>query len=802
MNKTSLPFAKILFALLFISNISFGQTYLRWIGASGGTWSTSTNWSPTGIPDATTEVAVFDGFSGTVIVNSNPTIGGLSVVGGNLVLQNENTNNSRTITLNGQFSALNELNISNSTVQLLGRTGFDNFLQLTIADNANNEGQILNSILNSSSTDGSVNRRGALVNVNTSRLTFDNTSSYVHSHNQGTIPTATWQSGSICSVTGITVGSPSMSNPSFSNFVWNTPNNTGTRALQSSSTITGTFTLENTGTGSLSLTNGNGNVRTHLVSNFIQNGGVLSFVINSPNANSGTIGQLLVSETFIQNAGVITSLYAGVASNRIIINGTTNQNIALISMTGGDFEVNKTSGTALLQNNTSLPANLVLTAGDLQIGNNTLTMAAATGVITSTNGKLIGGNTSNLALASGATGFTLPTITGGLFNLYSARTTALVMSEPLTIAGALTVAGTFTVGANTLNYNPSNYIGTGAQIATTSASTLEINGTGGVISVPGGVTPRQLGFLTVNNANDIILGSNTNIANGLTINNGAIILGANNLSVGGVVNGSFSNTAFVNQSGTGRLLKTYTSLPSSFIFPIGTGNYYSGTYAPLNITSLSATAPPTGYISVVDRTTPPAIVPTLLAPDYAIKRYWTITAPGLSNVNASFIVSFTGADLSTSSPGVNYFTAYNVSPSATWSLGLASEVSTLVSNFNLVSASALSGNYTVGNPSAFIASTLYSYQNGNWNDPNVWTLDPSGSTLVSPQVPVNSSQIFILNGRTISLSADVNTTGHGLVINAGGTLDLKTFALTTLAGLSGQGLLRLNSTSFPVVASN
>ncbi|MFN0048060.1 MAG: beta strand repeat-containing protein, partial [Cytophagales bacterium] len=42
----------------------------------------------------------------------------------------------------------------------------------------------------------------------------------------------------------------------------------------------------------------------------------------------------------------------------------------------------------------------------------------------------------------------------------------------------------------------------------------------------------------------------------------------------------------------------------------------------------------------------------------------------------------------------------------------------------------------------------------------------------------------------------------GLVINAGGTLDLKTFALTTLAGLSGQGLLRLNSTSFPVVASN
>ncbi len=93
--------------------------------------------------------------------------------------------------------------------------------------------------------------------------------------------------------------------------------------------------------------------------------------------------------------------------------------------------------------------------------------------------------------------------------------------------------------------------------------------------------------------------------------------------------------------------------------------------------------------------------------------------------------------------------------------------------------------------------TYFSYQNGLWSNPLSWTKDPSGTTLVPliGEVPTPYDSVVILNGKTISLSANVATTNIGIRINNGGVLDLLTHELPTLTGLTGVGRLRSSRTT-------
>ena len=105
--------------------------------------------------------------------------------------------------------------------------------------------------------------------------------------------------------------------------------------------------------------------------------------------------------------------------------------------------------------------------------------------------------------------------------------------------------------------------------------------------------------------------------------------------------------------------------------------------------------------------------------------------------------------------------------------------------------------------STIVASTFYSYQSGNWNDPNTWTFDPSGTTGPITSIPGNNDIVVILPDRTVKLSADVTTTSHDITISSGGILDESTYRFTsTLAALRGGGTLQLASAFFPSVTNN
>lgn len=101
------------------------------------------------------------------------------------------------------------------------------------------------------------------------------------------------------------------------------------------------------------------------------------------------------------------------------------------------------------------------------------------------------------------------------------------------------------------------------------------------------------------------------------------------------------------------------------------------------------------------------------------------------------------------------------------------------------------------------ALSYYTYQSGNWNTPNVWTTDPSGTTLVSPGVPGNGDAVTILNGITVTLTGNVATTTHVLTINSGGILNLATFTFTAgLTSINGLGTLRVAASYFPTGTNN
>lgn len=95
------------------------------------------------------------------------------------------------------------------------------------------------------------------------------------------------------------------------------------------------------------------------------------------------------------------------------------------------------------------------------------------------------------------------------------------------------------------------------------------------------------------------------------------------------------------------------------------------------------------------------------------------------------------------------------------------------------------------------ARVFYSYQSGPWSTTNTWTKDPSGTTLLNPEVPTANDSVVILNGRVVSLTANVTTTEIGITLESGGVLDISTFTLPDLSSLGGQGELRITRAASP-----
>ena len=270
-----------------------------------------------------------------------------------------------------------------------------------------------------------------------------------------------------------------------------------------------------------------------------------------------------------------------------------------------------------------------------------------------------------------------------------------------------------------------------------------------------------------------------------------VSLGDNSMKIApqGTLTGSFSATRYFITDGEGYLIKEglttadfTTDMASSGLYPVGSGGFYS----PMTLQSLTATLVGTANLFVKATPTRQPNIPYF---NNALTKHWVLETVNMSGINANVRFNFNPEEVIGSvalySPrlwdGNNLITPN--SPSAPGSNPFISNGTTI-----------LSGSWTAIDPT--IRSALYSYQSGNWNSANTWTTDPSGNTLVSPMVPQAGDQIIILNGRTVNNMAAATTVGS-VTIQQGGVLDLGGSTGHQFGPISGEGKLRLSSTTLP-----
>jgi hypothetical protein len=98
--------------------------------------------------------------------------------------------------------------------------------------------------------------------------------------------------------------------------------------------------------------------------------------------------------------------------------------------------------------------------------------------------------------------------------------------------------------------------------------------------------------------------------------------------------------------------------------------------------------------------------------------------------------------------------------------------------------------------------TLYTYQSGSWDNIDVWTTDPGGTTLVGSKIPEDGDDIVVLPSRTLTLNTNISNTGLDISIREGGILDMSVYTFATLSSLSGKGTIKLKSNVFPDAVVN
>ena len=297
-----------------------------------------------------------------------------------------------------------------------------------------------------------------------------------------------------------------------------------------------------------------------------------------------------------------------------------------------------------------------------------------------------------------------------------------------------------------------------------------------------------------------ISGSGIKTLAGTTTITGTLLLSGGNLSLGSgtnnliIADGSsiaatpgFDSNHMIICDGTGSIIKEGDSAPDFIMaFPTGTGTFYT----PFEITSLTATVAGTSTISVravaAGAPGPPAAATTDLT------KHWLVSSTGLSSIIADLSITYanpgevgTGGDQTKYVPMV-YTGGSWIQPDIISSSG--------TNPMTVTGTTVIDGQWT--SREELIYGTYYSYQSGPWNDPVTWTTDPSGTLSVNPKVPVETDRVVILNGRTVSTTANGENV-LSLVINEGGTLDLGTFTSQTFTVIRGKGLLRLSTAAFP-----
>ena len=599
--------------------------------------------------------------SGTSIINSGGTGSSLGyfVMGstcasstnfyskstGNLdLLSSWGTNTDGTGTQPCSFTSANAIfNIRNNATPTIGAnwTVSGTGSKVVVGDGTNACTFTIPAAYSFSSVATDISNLGYVLNKNASVTTLGtcnvlNGGFYEHNVDAGNIPTATWNTGSSCIITGVVGNAPSGTIQSFHNFIWNCTSQSITYIFEANkptivngklsvlSTGLGGLVLGNTGTarslsvGSMDITNGifyvagasaSANIGLSISSDFNQSNGV--FEIARSKSNSCT-GSVTIGGSFYITGGnyriMNNSDITGGSSASLTVTGDFIQS-------GGTFEISRSSNI-----NTAasciVGGSCTISGGTAYMMNNNDASGGSVGSMGVTGDVIVTGN-------SNATGGTLD-LNGG--NISSFQAGRLFLKGNLTVSAGSVSSGTlkYTQGLTGLSgssgiyfYGTSSqtYTHSGGVVSTTSGgvgqrfyykttsgpsslnetycSTTSQNTINGVEGTPGAGYSRWptsgtlINNLTINNSTGVTLSTPKTVNGTLALTSGVLTTTATNiLSITNNLNTAIttpSASSFVSGPMTWTLVSG-----TPYTFPVGKG----GTYYPFSIT-------PTGTVPVI-----------------------------------------------------------------------------------------------------------------------------------------------------------------------------------------------------------
>lgn len=488
---------------------------------TSGNWNNTSTWDCSCIPDFN---------SGTITISSFTTV----------TIPNGFTADADEIIVDSDGA----LNV-NSGGRLIVRDGTGDDLTITIGD-----GFFTFDGLLTVDAGGILENRGTIVS-SSSNLIINGT--FQHNRNGGSIPEASWNSGSLLEITGITNTAPTGLNQVFYNITWNSAQTASVSLGGSLLQVDNDFIINNTGTNR-------------------------ALILHTSGTGSLTIGRDLI----VQNAASFGISQSGTytlnVNRNLTVNSTATNSLLLTS--SGNVTIN-VQGNVTKANTGSLVMSSGSGTGTLNVYGNFSLTGGAVNETSSGSGTIV-------FAGSGVQTFT----GGGTFNntinfIVNASSSLSLGTHALTGSGAFTLNGTLQVGSTDSggaiqNSTTNGNIRVSGARTFNAGSSIVYNGSSAQFIGNGHPTTSGVNC-TINNASGVSLASNATIGGNLTLTAGNLTVGSNTLTLGGNISAGSNN--IVVSSGSSLVINGSGNL-GNFPFPAGPQTFANFT---LNRTSGSVT---------------------------------------------------------------------------------------------------------------------------------------------------------------------------------------------------------------------
>ncbi len=622
-------------------------------------------------------------------------------------------------------------------------------------------------------------------------LIFSSTGTYDHNRDGGAIPSASWNATSNCNITGINATLCTNTAQTFGNFLWNCPSSSTTfnfgAALMTN--VVGLCEIRNTNgaTGTL----GFDATRTWTGNLSITGGRIALTRTGSATSSSLTVNNFTLDNTSDANARFTLGGNASNVASTLTVNGTftitLGQNAAVspIIVYGG------LAGTE----NVNVVGNFSQTGA----------FTGSIGGSSSRNFNFTGAGTRTISWASS-------TLWGSV---------AVNVNSPAIIDIAnyvLNNTGTFTLnsgaGIITANVNGLTTSGATGSIQSsgsrtyTSGANYTYNGTASQ-ATGNGLNQNTPTNVNIDNTAGVTLSGATTISGVLTLTNGKLDIGANDLTLSSVGLGSVtgaSSSKYIITSGAGQLLRAISTggYPLTYTYPVGDASNY--TPAAFNFTS-GGTARNIG-VRVVN-TVHPSNTPST---DYA-NRYWAVSnsnaagtfayTPTFTIVDPGDIGAGSYANMKINRWNGTSWTQYDTSPNTTFSTPDFTLTSTLI-QFTIVNGGTNEFAIRLNNPA--INYTWNGGTSSSWTTTTNWT--PNGTPGVNdnitiPDVASYTNELIVSGSKTVTdftVSANGKyTLGAASSLNVAGNY---TYSSSTAPTFDCTSTLSLSSASSQTVPAH